>query len=89
MVTLAGNGTGTITIDPAGINCGADCTELFDPGTVVTLTAVADINSTFTGWSGAGCSGTGECVVTMTEAQSFTATFTKQYLIYLPLVVRE
>ena len=28
------------------------------------------------GWSGAGCSGTGMCAVTMSEAREITATFT-------------
>jgi hypothetical protein len=40
----------------------------------VTLTAVADAGSSFMGWSGA-CTGAGDCVVTMSEAKSVTATF--------------
>jgi hypothetical protein len=40
----------------------------------VTLTAAAGTGSTFAGWSGA-CSGTGSCSVTMSAAQSVTATF--------------
>ncbi|MFT5195678.1 MAG: hypothetical protein ACI85U_002700, partial [Candidatus Promineifilaceae bacterium] len=32
--------------------------------------------STFTGWSGAGCSGTDTCIITMDQAQSVTSTFT-------------
>jgi hypothetical protein len=42
----------------------------------VTLTAGAATGSTFTGWSGGGCSGTGTCVVTLTAATTVTATFT-------------
>ena len=34
-----------------------------------------DAGSTFTGWSGEGCSGTGDCVVTMDTAKNVTATF--------------
>jgi hypothetical protein len=75
-VTKAGSGSGTVTSSPAGIDCGADCTESFNWGTVVTLTAAASGGSTFAGWSGAGCSGTGTCQVTMDAAKSVTATFT-------------
>src|SRR5207245_6613458 len=34
--------------------------------------------STFAGWSGGGCSGTGTCAVTMNAATSVTATFNVQ-----------
>jgi cysteine-rich repeat protein len=75
-VVPAGNGTGTVTSVPAGINCGVDCTEGYDANTVVTLTAAPTSNNTFTGWSGAGCTGTGTCTVTMSTARTVTATFT-------------
>ena len=74
-VTKAGTGTGTVTSAPAGINCGADCSEIYAENTVVTLTAVPAASSTFAGWTGGGCSGTGTCVVTMSAAQSVQATF--------------
>ena len=74
-VTKAGTGTGTVTSSPAGISCGSDCSEVFNHGTSVTLTATAAAGSTFTGWSGAGCSGTGACSVTMDAAKSVVATF--------------
>jgi hypothetical protein len=73
---LAGTGTGTVTSSPAGISCGADCNEVVGHGTVVTLTATPIAGSTFTGWSGGGCSGTGTCAVTVTAATTVTATFT-------------
>ena len=38
-VTLAGNGTGSVSSDPAGIDCGIDCGEDYLEGTLVTLTA--------------------------------------------------
>jgi hypothetical protein len=62
--------------DPAGISCGATCSTTFDYGTSVALIAAAGTGSTFTGWSGGGCTGTGTCSVTMTAAASVTATFT-------------
>jgi beta-lactam-binding protein with PASTA domain len=38
--------------------------------------ATADPGSTFTGWSGGGCSGTSNCVVTLNSDTAVTATFT-------------
>ena len=81
-VTKDGTGKGTVTSVPAGINCGATCTGNFVQGSTVTLRAVPQISSTFTGWSGGGCSGTGTCKVTIDGAQSVTATFAlKQFVI--------
>ena len=74
-VAKAGSGTGTITSSPSGINCGADCTETYTNGTSVTLTAISDAGSTFTGWTGGGCSGTGNCVITMNADTGVTAVF--------------
>ena len=67
-VTKGGTGAGTVTSTPAGISCGTDCTEPYAQGTNVTLAAAASSGSTFAGWSGAGCSGTATCVVSMTAA---------------------
>jgi hypothetical protein len=62
----------------AGINCGATCSASFDHGAVVTLTVSPATGSTFTGWSGGGCTGTGSCTTTVTAAVGVTATFTLQ-----------
>jgi hypothetical protein len=74
-VTPAGTGTGTVTSSPAGINCGSTCSASFAQGAVVTLTASPAAGSSFAGWSGGGCSGTGTCMVTVSQATSVTATF--------------
>jgi hypothetical protein len=74
-VTLAGSGAGTVVSAPAGISCAGDCTESYASGTAVTLTATPADGSTFAGWSGGGCSGTGQCTVTMNAAAAVTATF--------------
>jgi protein MpaA len=74
-VALAGTGSGTVTSSPAGIDCGSTCSAVFPSGTEVSLTATPASGSTFAGWSGAGCLGTGSCQVTMSAAESVTATF--------------
>jgi uncharacterized repeat protein (TIGR02543 family) len=74
-VSKTGSGSGTVTSDPAGIDCGEDCSESYNQGTLVTLTAIANPGSTFTGWSGAGCSGTGSCNITVDAVKSVSANF--------------
>src|SRR5437870_373542 len=74
-VVRAGLGSGTVTSAPAGITCGTSCSASYASGTAVTLTATPAAGSTFTGWSGGGCSGTGSCSVTVTAAVTVTATF--------------
>src|SRR5205807_1525829 len=74
-VTKAGTGNGTVTSDPAGINCGATCSAAFDSGTVVTLTATPGFLSIFSGWSGCDAVSGTTCIVTMSAARSVTANF--------------
>jgi hypothetical protein len=74
-VNLSGSGGGAVSSSPIGINCGLDCGESYDYGTQVTLTATPNGTSTFIGWSGGGCSGTGQCIVDMTTMHSVTAQF--------------
>ena len=73
-VSTDGSGYGTVTSTPSGINCGGDCSEHYLSSTGVTLTAVAESGSTFTGWGGS-CTGTGDCEVTMSSDRSVSATF--------------
>lgn len=85
VVAKAGNGGGTISSQPVGINCGATCTGGFDLGTLVTLTPTADANANFVGWSGA-CSGAGACTVRMDAMAAVTATFQlKRYTLVVNL----
>jgi DNA-binding beta-propeller fold protein YncE len=73
-LTAAGNGTGTVTSNPAGIDCPVACSASFASGAAVTLTATPASGSGFTGWSGA-CAGTGACSITMNADESVTANF--------------
>jgi hypothetical protein len=72
-VARAGTGSGTVTSSPSGIACGSICSLPFAAS--VTLTATPASGSTFAGWSGGGCQGTGTCQVTMSSDQTVTATF--------------
>jgi len=74
-VAISGTGTGTVTSSPAGINCGVDCSEPYDPNVMVTLTATPSANSVFSSWSGA-CAGQGNpCAITMNSAKAVSAAF--------------
>lgn len=75
-LTVSKVGLGTVASNPAGIDCGADCSETLGHGSTVTLTATPATGYSFTGWTGGGCTGTGTCTVTMTAATAVTATFT-------------
>jgi PKD repeat protein len=69
-----GFGSGQVTSNPAGINCGPSCQAAFTPGTIVSLRATPDAGSNFIGWSDA-CSGTGSCQVTMDQNRNVGAVF--------------
>jgi len=76
-VTKTGDGTGTVTSNPTGINCGSDCTEDYSTGTIVTLTASPSGDSEFAGWTGS-CAGTSQCILNMDAPKTATATFNKK-----------
>jgi uncharacterized repeat protein (TIGR01451 family) len=74
-VSKSGTGSGTVTSSPAGIDCGSDCTETYSKVQKVKLTAKADTNSGFDGWSGGGCLGTKTCQVNVNGEITVTASF--------------
>mgnify|MGYP001106961386 CR=1 FL=1 len=77
-VYKSGSGSGRVTSSPSGINCGSDCSESYNSGTTVTLTATPDSGSTFAGWSG-DCSGTGSCTLTMNSNKAVVANFNSSW----------
>ena len=74
-VSKSGTGTGTITSMPSGIYCGVDCTETYNNGTVITLTATPDSGSGFTSWTGCDSVSNNTCTVSMTADKVVMATF--------------
>ena len=73
-VRKAGTGSGYVGGGSA-IDCGPTCVASFSQSSQVTLLAVPDDGSEFAGWSGGGCSGSGQCTVTVATATEITATF--------------
>jgi hypothetical protein len=72
-ISKYGDGSGTVTSNPTGIDCGTDCQHDYVLGTVVNLLAEPDAGSQFTGWSGdADCA---DSVVTMHGDRNCTASF--------------
>lgn len=76
-VSKDGTGSGTVTSDPVGIDCGATCAADFDESSSITLVGLPDAGSGAAVWSGGdGTSNVdGTYTVSMTEARSVTATF--------------
>ena len=74
-IARAGSGAGYVSSTPARIDCGDACSATFAQGSTVTLNAVPDPGSIFTGWGGV-CIGTGACVIAMNAPVSVTANFT-------------
>ncbi|MBI3609565.1 MAG: hypothetical protein HY204_02550 [Nitrospirae bacterium] len=74
-LTVTKSGVGTGRVAGPGIDCGTDCSELYQSSASVTLTAAPDTGFAFAGWSG-DCAGTGlSTTMTMNADKSCTAAF--------------
>ncbi|MHB8883127.1 MAG: Ig-like domain repeat protein [Thermodesulfovibrionales bacterium] len=78
-VKKSGSGAGNVTASQGAItwNGRVGTAQQYDYNAIVTLTATANAGSTFAGWSGEGCSGTGTCTVTMNQLRNVVARFTR------------
>jgi hypothetical protein len=72
VVNVAGGGT--VTSDQPGLACSASRTTQWDPAATLNLTATPAAGMRFVGWSGA-CTGATVCRLTLSAAQTVTATF--------------
>jgi predicted outer membrane repeat protein len=88
-ITFTGGGSGSVSSTSPDLSCSSDCTQSLGYGLTLTLTAVADLNSTFDGWGG-DCSGTDDCILAMTEARSVSASFNSKPAgpmeVFLPII---
>jgi Divergent InlB B-repeat domain len=74
-VASGGEGAGSVVSSSAPIACDSACSYRLEVGELVTLDAQPTPGSTFAGWSGGGCSGTGACQVTLNADTSVVADF--------------
>jgi hypothetical protein len=74
-ITVGGTGSGTIVSNPAGIECGTPCSAVYPPGTVISLSATADSDSHFSGWSGCDSVVGNHCTVTLGTSKIVSAGF--------------
>lgn len=72
-LTAVIEGSGTVTSDPLGIDCPGDCTQDYEDGTVVELTATPADGWLFAGWTEPDCP-----TVTMDQDRTCTATFEEE-----------
>ena len=70
-----GRGGGRVVSVPSGIDCEADCREVYEDGTEVILRPIPARGFPFQGWDGGGCRGTGPCTVIMRQDLTVNATF--------------
>ncbi|MBF0288067.1 MAG: hypothetical protein HQM14_09640 [SAR324 cluster bacterium] len=73
-LVVSKSGSGSINSTPSGISCGSECSQDFNKGTSIILTANPSGSYDFNGWAG-DCSGTGSCSVTMNSNKSVSAVF--------------
>lgn len=81
-LSLLGNGAGTVTSSPAGIDCGSGasvCSASFSSGTKVTLTATPAAGSEFSAWfaglNACRSPGVPTCTITLSQNQGAVAIF--------------
>jgi len=84
-LTVSTTGSGVVTTSPSGITCGGsntDCSESYDTGTLVELTAEPDAGWEVYSWTGAPCgAGIRVCSVTMNQARTVAIEFRRQYTV--------
>ncbi|MEP7154883.1 MAG: hypothetical protein ABI905_03865 [Betaproteobacteria bacterium] len=73
VVVKAGSGAGSVT--GGGIDCGSTCTATVAYGPGIVLNAVPASGSTFRGFTGPGCFGSGDCTVNTGDDRTIVATF--------------
>lgn len=78
-INKRGTGNGVVYSSPSGINCGYSCSGQFEKDSSVTLRAVPDSDSVFSGWSGdcSICQDIDICTIFLDSSKSCVARFEK------------
>jgi hypothetical protein len=91
-VSFAGDGSGSITSNPTGINCtvGKACNSAtFTGNAKIIIQAKPSTDSQFVGWSGV-CNGTSTCTIEPnSKSVSLTATFKKKPVIIIRVTAKD
>lgn len=74
-LSISRSGRGTVSSDPAGIQCATVCSAQYNQGTEVTLIATPAGGASFGGWSGGGCGSALTCTVTLAADTALSASF--------------
>lgn len=74
-LTVTAAGTGVVVSEPAGITCPGTCAADFPLGAAVTLTATAMAPTSFVGWSGDCAPGRRDCMLSLDDDRTVTASF--------------
>ena len=87
-INQTGEGVGSVKSKDGGIDCGSDCSELYDEGFKVTLTATPDSDSVFGGWRGDVFSTDNPLAVTVDSEKTITASFAPASATYTLTIVK-
>src|SRR3989338_4891709 len=79
-ITINPSAGGTVTAP--GINCPSDCTESYNYGNNITLTAAANTGYTFDSWTNCDSQSGNQCTMTMNSDKTVTANFTSTSIQY-------
>ena len=74
-LSVVKSGNGSVMSDPAGINCGDDCSQSYPSGTTVTLTAIPSAGEGFYRWYGCASVLGNVCTVTVDAAKKVAVVF--------------
>lgn len=83
VIVKAGNGSGSVYKDQTTLVCGTDCAntiKIYPENASISLTAVPDSGSVFTGWNG-DCTGLGTCTLELIQDKQVIAEFSKTTLL--------
>ncbi len=85
-VSVMGDGAVRVTTPDQTMDCDSNCVVGVRNGALATIVGIAESESTFDGFAGAGCTGLNPCVVSMNQSLAIDARFSPE-LVRLELLV--